>query len=299
MGGLLARVVARFERRPKRRTFLYARGPRGFTIIEVMVVLAVTGGLFVSAAILIAGKRAQTEFNQSIRQVHSQVQQAIDEVGTGYFPSSSAFRCTAGGSGPIITAGSGDQGANSGCIFVGKAIQFKVSGSQPERFAVFTIAGLQKTPSGSEVRTLAQADPKAVAPTDTENLPDITTVQPLLGGMSVVNMWYNNGAGNRPIGIVAFTNSLQSSEGSITSGTQQVNVVPIDDNNIDSALDKTQRDAAGAIEASLASSPVNPSGGVFICIQSGGTKQSGLITIGSSGRQLSATLTIKSTTDCS
>lgn len=300
MGGLLARVVAWFERRSHRRTFLTVQRSRGFTIIEVMVVLAVTGALFVSAAILIAGRRAQTEFNQSIRQIHSQLQQTINDVATGFFPSGNAFTCTAGPSGPVITGGSADQGTNAGCIFLGKAMQFKVAGTDPEQFATYTVTGLRRTTTGNEVTNLTQARPKAVAPTSTESLPDLTVAQPLLGGLRVVNMWYNNGAGNRPIGVVAFTNSLaQYTGGAIVSGAQQVNVVPVDDGSTDSALNRTRQEAADAIQNSLASSPLNPTGGVYICFRSGGTKQSGLITIGNSSRQLSVTLTLKSNTDCS
>src|SRR5688572_7392102 len=104
-GGLLARVVVRTKRRERGRNFLTARGPRGFTVIEVLIVMVVTGMLFVSAAILIAGRRAQTEFNQGIRQVQSQIQQVISEVATGYYPNPNTFRCTPGDSGPVLTSG--------------------------------------------------------------------------------------------------------------------------------------------------------------------------------------------------
>lgn len=301
IGGSLARVVARSKRRERGDNFWTTpRGSRGFTVIEVLIVLAVTGMLFVSAAVLIAGRQAQTEFNQAIRQVQTQIQQVINEVSTGYFPNAGAFRCTPGASGPVLTSGTGtEQGANSGCVFIGKAIQFKVSGSDPEEFSVFTIAGLQKAPSGQEVTSLTQSLPKAVAPNSTENLPDITVTNHLQGGLSTVEMIYVEGGVERPIGVVAFANKLASYNGqSIVSGAQQVSVIPIDDGGVDSNIDRTNEQAATAINSSLASSPQNPDR-VEICFRSGGTDQSGLITIGNSSRQLSVTLAIKSGTDCS
>ncbi len=293
MGGFLARVVKYTKWQTMRRSFLASRDSRGFTLIEVLIVLAVTGGLFISAAVLIAGRRQQTEFNQAIRQVQSQIQQVINDVATGYYPNTSLFQCSPGPSGPVFTSGSGtQQGANSGCTFIGKAMQFGVSGTTPEQFSIFTVAGLQKSSSGAEASTLAQAQPKAIQA--------ITTSHQLLGGLTAADMWYINGGVKRPIGIITFANSLaQYAGGTIVSGTQQVNVVPIDDNQVNSALNRTNTQAAAAIDTSLATSTLNPASGVFLCFKSGGTNQSGLITIGTNARQLSVTLSIKSNVDCS
>lgn len=302
MGGFIARVVKYTHWRRVRRSLFMPRGQHGFTIIEVLIVLAVTGLLFASAAILIAGRRQQTEFNQSVRNVQSQIQQVINDVATGFYPNTNSFECSAGPSGPVLTSGGGtQQGANTGCIFLGKAIQFGVVNTSPEQFSVFTIAGLQKGASGNEVTSLTEAQPRAVAKTTTSSaLPDITVDQQLLGGLTAIDMWYDNGAGVRTVGVVGFITTLaQYSGGTILSGTQQVNVIPVDDNSVDSALGRSNEAAADALDTSLATSVANPSSGVFICFKSGGTNQSGLITIGNKGRQLSVTLDIKSNLDCS
>lgn len=130
--------------RKARGVFAAQRG-HGFTIIEVMIVLAVTGALFVSAALLIAGRQQQTQFDQSIREVQSQIQQVINEIGHGFYPNSGDFSCEAGSSGPpTFTGAAAGQGTNEGCIFLGKAIQFGVADTDPEIFDVMTIAGRQK-----------------------------------------------------------------------------------------------------------------------------------------------------------
>jgi hypothetical protein len=49
-----------------------------------------------------AGKQSRTEFQQSIQEVKSQIEQTINEVGTGFYPNTNNFRCTAGGFGPVL-----------------------------------------------------------------------------------------------------------------------------------------------------------------------------------------------------
>lgn len=265
---------------------------QGFTIVEVMIVLAVTGALFISAALLIAGRQNQTEFDQGIRQIQSQIQQTINEVSSGFYPNRSNFTCTAAAGSINISPGGSGQGTNSGCIFLGKVMQFKVHGTSPEQFATFSVAGLQKNSSGNDVSSLSEASPLAIAPGPSHaNIPDVTQKTGLQGGITAVSMKAN---GNN-VGAVGFMSSLaQYNGGQVVSGSQQVNVIPISA----TALDADTGTIADAIDARLATSPVNPSGGVQICFASGGTDQSGLITIGSSGRQLSVTLAIKGNKTC-
>lgn len=279
----------------------------GFTIVETMIVLAVTGLLLSSAMIVISGKQNQTAFNQSIRQIQSQIQQRINEVATGYYANQGDIRCDGSGGTVVLTKAAGvEQGANAGCVFLGKAMQFKVGTSDPEQFNTFSIAALQKGGiGGAESSTLALAKPKVIAPPSadvTGNTPDATETQTLQNGLTTYRMWYNNGAGNRDIGSVAFVMSLAqfTSSGAIASGSQQIDVVPIDDGAVMSKLGQTQGGMVDIINSKLpAATVINPSGGVFICFVSGGTNQSGLITIGSQNRQLSVKLDIKGNKTCS
>jgi type II secretory pathway pseudopilin PulG len=279
----------------------------GFTVVETMIVLAVTGLLLGSAMVLIGGKQNQAAFNQSIRQIQSQIQQRINEVSTGYYANQGNIQCNGTGGVVVLTQGTGtEQGANAGCIFLGKALQFKVGASDPEQFNVFSIAALQKGgPGGAESSSLPLAKPKAIAPPSSDptgNTPNATETQILQNGLSTYRMWYNNGAGDRTIGSVAFVMSMAqfASNGAIASGSQQVDVVPIDDGNTKSILGQTQANMVDAINSRLpVGAVVNPTNGVFICFVSGGTNQSGLITIGNKNRQLSVKLDIKGNKTCS
>ena len=276
----------------------------GFTVIEVLIVLAVTAGLFVSAAIMIGGRQNQTAFDQAVRQIESQIQQVINEVSNGYFPDTD-FSCSAGALGPVLSsAPSGGQGTKSGCIFVGKAIQFRITGTDPEQFIIHTLAGLQKLPSGQETTGLYNALPKSVAPSTAEPAnPDISIVEKLENGLTTSGMWYNSGAGDVPVGIVAFVITLpgyDAGTGTIKPGAPYVQAIPV----VGSALDTTVAVGADALgnynfhQPSI--SPRDPIGGTTICFASGGTNQSAKITIGGEGRPLEVNLSIISgNTTCS
>jgi len=268
---------------------------QGFTVVETLIVLAITGGLFAAVALTLSGRQARTQFEQSIQEVKSQIEQTINEVATGFYPNTGNFRCTAGGSGPILTSGSTNQGENTGCIFLGKVMQFDMAGTDPEQFKVYTVAGLQRDSAGDEVTTYAASVPRVVSPSTSNNsVPDATATSKLLYGLTTHEVFYGTTKTN--IGAVAFVNGLaQYSSGSIMSGAQQVNVIPINNTSLNASL----RGAAESINNNFTSSPVNVSNGIKLCFVSGGTQQSGLITIGSNNRQLSVTLDIKGNRTCS
>lgn len=91
----------------------------GYTIIEVMIVLAVSGGLLISAIVMLGGKQIQTQSAESVRSFESSVEAISREVSSGFYPSSTG--CTVPAFGPVDpTAPGGASGGNTGCIFLGK-----------------------------------------------------------------------------------------------------------------------------------------------------------------------------------
>lgn len=284
----------------------------GFTIVETMIVLAVTGMLLLSAMSLIVGQQNKVQFSQSIQEVQSSIQQTMNEVSTGYYPDPGNLRCTAAGNGPILETGSTPtkRGSNTGCLFLGKAIQFGVRNVDPQEYIVHSIAGLDKR-SGA----LIEALPKAIAPGSASppNFPNASERKRLLYGLDAISMYYIEGSGpartRKPIGAVAFVSGLGSYDvgNQLMSGTQQISLIPVggsapnvvftNDNPLTTESD-TVVDAINNNLKNETQSPPDPQGGVEICFASGGTEQSGLITIGSNGRSLAVNLAIKSTRDC-
>ncbi len=276
----------------------------GFTIIETMVVLAVTGMLFVVVAATLSGRQNAAEFTHAIQSVQAQVQQTIDQVSAGFFPDQTNFTCTAGPNMVLIAAGPNTQGTNQDCVFLGKVMQFKVSGTDPEQYEVYTIAGLRNATAGP-ASPFATAGATVVGNNGVYN--GYATTGMLEYGLTT--QWVRaNGVAVGAVGFLMEPGDLSSGGVSgFSSGSQQVDLIPIRP----TALNQTMALAVAGIEDSesgagglrdptlTASAPINPSGGVQICFASGGTNQSGLITIGGSGRQLIVKLDVKSNRTCS
>lgn len=302
----------------------------GFTIVEVMIVLAVTGLIFLSALTLINGRTSQAEFTTAIQNAQSQIQQVINEVGNGFYPNNGSFNCTSSLGPPTITAGSSPgQGANTGCIFLGKIIQF-TAGSTPTHFTTYTIVGSQLA-GGQEVQTYQAASALALAhganaPGNTVPATLMGNQTPLENGLNVVGVYYctatsaasctvtsgtgtNDNPSGSSIGAVGFLSSLGSYGATgLKSGSQHLNLVPISG----SLLTSSPTSAVDAINQALNPNPpiggfisadnfvTNPPNTVLICFASATTKQSGLITLGGVGNgNLTASLTIKTSQDCS
>jgi type II secretory pathway pseudopilin PulG len=263
-------------------------GARGFTVVETLIVIAVSGVLFISAVLLVAGQQRKVEFTQAVNDIRNVIQQTMNEVGSGYYPNGGNLRCVASGSTlSITTTNSVAQGSNTGCIFLGKAMQFGLQDTDPQQYVIHSIAGLQNNDG-----TLAGSRPKAV------DIGGTRQVKSLTNGLRATGMRYVVDGVSTKVGAVAFINGLgkYGSDNRLLSGSQQVSVVPVASSGI---VPNTAIPAVvSAIDNQLRTSDnlLNPNGGVEICFE-GGRGQWGLITIGSNSRSLSVKLDIKNA-DC-
>src|SRR3990167_10157354 len=82
----------------------------GFTVLEVLIVLAITGLLFISAVTLFRGKQTQTQFNQAMHDLESKIQSIANVVKSGSFPDSENYNCFRRGTGTPGLTGSGGSG---------------------------------------------------------------------------------------------------------------------------------------------------------------------------------------------
>lgn len=276
----------------------------GFTIVEVMIVLAVSGFMFVAAVLLVNGRQGRTQFQTAINNLQQELQQTANETLSGYYPSNGNIQCTGNVAGAVkLNTATSEQGQNTGCLFLGKAIQFGMGTSEPasNQLGVLTLVGNQfQTDGSSPVLTLAQALPRAIYPANAgetiapTNVPDGSSVINLQNGLSVATsssvcgagrggMCYIVGGTPTKTGIVAFaagdsTGTIASSDstGGLKPGTEQFSLYGVSGAVTNEGLDvATQKigNAAG-----------NPTGlasadSISICIASATNNQSGLITI--------------------
>jgi hypothetical protein len=91
---------------------------------------------------------------------------------------------------------------------------------------------------------------------------------------------------------------FSATNGALLSGAQEVSLLAIDDNNVKSKLGMDKTSGVDIINSKLSTLTPSATMGVYLCFASGGTDQSGLITIGSNGRQLAVNLAIKSGKVC-
>lgn len=299
-GSPVSRILAAWHNGETQQSVASVKS-KGFTIVEVLIVLAVTGALFLSAAIIISGRTNRTQFEQSINEITARIRVTINEVSTGFYPNMNNFQCTRNGAATQISSGNAEQGTNADCVFLGKVMQFGVPDTDPQQYVIYPVAALRTDAQGNEIQNLTAASAKAIAPTTSQpSRPNSSSSDTLQYGLTAVEVYYKTSASGakNAIGAFGFMNSqAQYANSQIVSGSTQVSLVPIPG----TSLNQSTTAAAQAIDTALAqaSTPVNPAGGVFICFKSGGTNQSGLVQIGGSGgRQLSVTLKIVGNQSC-
>ena len=142
----------------------------GFTILEVMIVLASTGALLTIALTMIGGQISKTNLNQSRRSTLIGFQDIMNQVTTGSYVFSKDIQCTGNPLFISTVAGTGVQGGNKGCIFLGKAIYITsdISSKNATSYSVYNIVGNQcLSSSGACVPTesLAKSNPVLITKT--------------------------------------------------------------------------------------------------------------------------------------
>lgn len=197
--------------------------PSGYTILETMIFLLVSGILFFSAMLLVNGSQRKAEFETLVRDFDTKLQSIIGNVASGYYNNPGAITCTVNAGPPRtpqISAMASTQGQNAGCTFVGQYIELSAA---QDSFTITSYAGLRLNDSGGEVKSLAEA--RAVPITQTAE-----TVN-FLNGVTT-KMRIINGADIDTIAITPTFAGLNSN-GFLESGSSQVELHAITAANVD------------------------------------------------------------------
>jgi len=121
--------------------------PLGYTIIEVMIVLAVSGVMFIIAANFIGDKQAKTAFAEGVNETASRLQGVIEQVRNGQYSDinvNCTFNSTASPADKVnFPVGAKTQGTNFPCVFLGKLVYFSYDADVPDSsgYEVFSLAG--------------------------------------------------------------------------------------------------------------------------------------------------------------
>lgn len=275
-------------------------GAEGFTILETLIVLAITGFLLGAAALIIQNKQNQTQFSQAVGTMQTSLQKSINEVSTGYFPNTGSFTCGLVSPGntsqpPVLsTGGSAQAGTNTDCILLGKVVQFAVGQGAfdptSDTYNVYNVVGLRTT-AAVGTPTLLDEHARLVArgQGDALTVPnDQFEIQKFPFGMTV--SYVRQGAAN--LGAIGFISNINTIGG--TDASQNVSVVTIPGTTVG----ETEPTGVDHINTNLKNGVYNPTGGIDICFNSGSTRQSAKMSLGGQGRDITITSVIFSNPDC-
>jgi len=124
------------------------RADRGFTIVEVMIFLAISGVMFVIAFVGMRGQQDSVSFRQALNGIELKIREVFNNVDNGYFGNIGEYTCSTDLSYKVniqYTPGDTSGGGNSGdCVFIGKTIDFSSNHSQ---MAIATLIGSRLAPT--------------------------------------------------------------------------------------------------------------------------------------------------------
>lgn len=271
---------------------------RGYTILEVMIFLAVSGFMFLIAASFVTGKQSTAEFKQGTSEMNSQLRQVIGDVSNGFFPSTNDFTCLANPSGIVFNSSSNTQGQNEGCVFMGKILQFAPSdGGGSAYYNVMTVAGLRNVggvPTGLPPQSFAEAAPQIVSKNSVVNLTRNRAIQ---WNLTVTRVYKTNTSGTyTDTGSIGVFNGFGTvANNNLQSGSQS---------SIALAIPGTSLGQPSSAVATLVKNPAtrsqmdtdsakNPD--VSVCLKGNGARQYALIRIGGgNGERLTTSVHINS-----
>jgi type II secretory pathway pseudopilin PulG len=247
----------------------------GFTIVEVIIFLAVSIALVASAVALFSTRIPKTQFSQSLNELDIKLKSVGNDVLNGYYPSSGNISCSAAGN---ISSSPADQGTNASCVFLGRAIQFGDKSncdiSECDQFRIYTVYGLRQN-GGNVVTSLDEAAPK---------ITDLNVEAYTTGfGLHVTKVL---GAGNGVAYLSTFGSRPANVVDAAPSGASQVELRPLTVNGGNFGLPEDLfGDNSPLAPGELGGA--NPAAGVRLCLKSGTSKQFAILTLGEAGRPLS------------
>lgn len=252
--------------------------PWGYTIIEVLIVMAVSGLMFVISANFINGKQERASFEQGSNQFASAMRGVIDEVVNGEY-SDVAISCDApGGTVRLGTSSPTTQGKNQDCVFLGKAVHLRLHGDK-NKYEVFSLATARLDSAGKPVTDINSADIKAIARPGA----DLTKTATVPQGIEVTDAMtaYTPAAvSDFGFAITQGLGSTQSGTNTYYSGSQSVSLF-----HLDFQPDKNTGYAVGRISIPNAFKPATQ-----ICIPITDGTRGAIVLIGSSGSQINVEL---------
>lgn len=249
----------------------------GYTIVEVLIFLLITGFMFATATLAVGGYQRNIQYSQAVRDFELQIKDVINDVRDGYYPDYSGNTCTATGAGgmPVFGAGTASQGSNDACINIGKSVMFNLSGHS-EEIGVATVVG--RNP-GIDADSLSLSL-SSLMPTSAyeSGVIDLTTYKSIRYGAVVTKIARVNNP-SQTYSSLSFISSFTGNAAAVEArknGTLSIDVYGFrDSSGIDSAGSLV--DYKNDIQNLASNGDRNPSDGFFICLSTNNDRRARII----------------------
>lgn len=276
---------------------------QGYTIVETLIFLAVSGAMFISAAAFINGRQSRAEFSTGVRDFESVIGDVANDVSNGYFGTSDGLSCSINPDGSIrpSTGSTMKLGSNGVCMFIGKALQLAPSDG-PEgssNYATIPLVGRQFNGTSYTAGYASDYTQTKVEPISTSRAISLLPGRPTIDCAFYLDTDTANIAAKPcntedaiPAALIAFMTRLEGGNASGDNGSSQVKVFVVADGFETNRSPDEAKTALRNLEN--IGSRKDPEGGVYICLKSGGSDQHALIKLGGTGSQFSTDATINS-----
>lgn len=113
---------------------------RGYTIVEVLIVLAISGVMLAGVILVFRGQNNQTAFNQTAYDIESSLTSQIRRVSASSLADADSYNCEVTDGRPTLSlVGGGGQGSSDQCLYLGKAIEVVIDKAQ---FYIYSVLGV-------------------------------------------------------------------------------------------------------------------------------------------------------------
>lgn len=268
----------------------------GYTIVETMIFLGVTGVLLISAMSLMNGRQASVQFSQAVTDAQSRMQDAIGQVATGFYPNDGSFSCvvTAAATPPSFTNTPSPQGTSNDCVYLGKALSF--NNTNAGGYTVFSLAArrLNDANPPREVSSLDEALPTPIAPLAlADSRPNMTEKFTFDYGLTVTRVTTKTGQQFGTLLLLSTLPKFQSSTGTLASGAQRVSFAGLKASTIGDDDYAAATKLNGFTSADVV---MNPADGIVICLADdpvvANAKRKAMLTIGEGASQTAVQLEV-------
>lgn len=248
----------------------------GYTIVEVMLFLAISTAMFASVVTALNFQNRRSQFTESVQTFNQKLIDVLNDVDTGYFPSNSDFKCDLVGGTPAITGGAGnnvEQGKNENCIFAGKAIQLSPDSQGADKFKIYTLVGARVTNNSGNIEEVARVEDANITVIPESVSPAAVDSGELSAQTEIKKVIYKSGSTNTLGGGFAILSGFGQNASGSSTGLKSGNIRSVLAAVTGSSLGQTTTQFTGQI-ANITSTSINSvNSGVLLCFQEPGGSQ--------------------------